>query len=51
MNVCIEKGSGGMIVNPTLEHGDEGKHHFHLLVTLIHFCCFDKHLILLFINK
>lgn len=40
-----------MIVNPTLEHGDEGKHHFHLLVTLIHFCCFDKHLILLFINK
>ena len=26
--------------------------YFHLLVTLIHFCCFDnKHLILLFINK
>lgn len=26
MDVCVEKGSGSMIVNPTLEHGDEDKH-------------------------
>lgn len=26
MNVCLEKQPGSVIVNPTLEHGNEGKH-------------------------
>ena len=26
MDVCIEKGPGNVIVSPTLEHGNEGKH-------------------------